>query len=275
MTKTLSNVASKEFHDVFISKYGAARKLQNTSQVVTGVIGESYQWPIIGQVAMQDRGAYGSSLVNQESDHTKVITTFNDKYVRRTTDIFEQKEVNASEQDALAKQLASTIGRYEDQVQINALNGTSATEIDTDSSNLTVEKLIAAKERLIGNNAPEEDMWFIMHANQWAALMSSDKVTSDDYSFKALMDGKINSYLGFNIVVYGDSVEGGLPKTGNIRKCFAWHKDAVGLAYSMAPTTKIWYSDDRASWVVDGMLRMGGSAILDDGIVPIKCDETK
>lgn len=51
-------------------------------------------------------------------------------------------------------------------------------------------------------------------------------MTSADYNtIKALVNGEINTYLGFT---WHKSTR--LPKSGSIRSCYAWHEAGIGVA---------------------------------------------
>ena len=129
---------------------------------------------------------------------------------------------------------------------------------------------------LNGNNVPKEGRYLAIHADSLANLLSETQATSVDFvSMRALMDGQINTYLGFNVIQLGDRDEGGLPIDGSSdRTCFAWHKDAIGYAESVAQRTEINYVPEKTSWLVTAMLSAGSVAIDAPGIVKITCRES-
>ena len=90
--------------------------------------------------------------------------------------------------------------------------------------------------------------------------------------FKALVRGEINSFMGFEILTMGDRDEGGVPKPST-RSCFAWHKDALGYAESMAQRSEVNYIPEKTSFLVSSMFSAGAVAIDDEGIVKISCTE--
>jgi hypothetical protein len=107
-------------------------------------------------------------------------------------------------------------------------------------------------------------------------LLSETAVTSSDFNtVKALVQGEINTFLGFTFHVLGDRSEGGLIKDGsNDRTCFAFHGDAVGLAEGIAPKTEINYVPEKTSFLIASMFSAGAVAIDDEGIVKIICRES-
>jgi len=70
----------------------------------------------------------------------------------------------------------------------------------------------------------------------------------------------------------GDRDEGGIPKPST-RTCFAWHKDSMGYAESMAQKTEVNYVPEKTSFLVSSMFSAGSVSIDGEGIVKIACTE--
>ena len=88
------------------------------------------------------------------------------------------------------------------------------------------------------------------------------------------MDGTIDSWMGFKIIMMGDMDEGGLAIDGSSdRSLFAWHKDAIGYAEGIGIKTEINYVPEKASWLTNCMLSAGAISIDDEGIVKLTCRE--
>lgn len=68
--------------------------------------------------------------------------------------------------------------------------------------------------------------------------------------------------------------EGGLPKAGNIRNAYAWHKQAVGMGVGADFRTEINYLPKETTWLVNGIFSAGASVIDDEGLLQINCDES-
>jgi hypothetical protein len=122
-------------------------------------------------------------------------------------------------------------------------------------------------------NVPSEGRNLLMHASQLDALLGETEITSQDFaSVKALVQGEINTFMGFNILTIGDRDEGGIPKPST-RTCFAWHKDSMGYAESMAQKTEVNYVPEKTSFLVSSMFSAGSVSIDGEGIVKISCTE--
>jgi len=91
---------------------------------------------------------------------------------------------------------------------------------------------------------------------------------------KTLVDGDVNSWLGFNVVTIGDRDEGGLAIDGSSdRICYAFHKSAVGVGMGMSQKTSVDYIPEKTSWLCASMFTGTGVAIDAPGIVKITCRE--
>jgi len=216
-------------------------------------------------------------------DFSQVTATMEDWNAAEYSDIFMQQKVNFDERQELVQVVANAIGRRQDQLILDALAAASlaagnviATSVGGADTNLNLDKLLAAKKAMDANNVPPTDRHMIIHANNLSSLLAEQKLTSSDYaSIKALVQGEINTFLGFTFHVLGDRAEGGLPvAAGDVRSCWAFHKDAVGYAEGMGPKTEINYVPEKTSFLVNSMFSAGAVAIDAEGIVEVKSDET-
>ena len=276
MTATLINVAIQMFEDRFIAKYAAFQTLMGTTQERSGIIGDAYKWPVIGNSTMQDRGAPQSAVPPTPVTHVHVVTTFEDKIVNNETDIFTQSNVNVSEVNQLVKDLSGSVGRQIDQFKINALIASPTTNTIADGgTNLTVNKLREAKFFMDKQNVPPGTRYFAFGASQLEALLRSTEATSADFnSVKALVAGELDTFMGFKFFMFGDRAEGGLPLAGTIRTNFAWHLDSMGYVESLSPHIATEWIHEKQSWSTIARIRAGSSALLNEGIVKIDCEET-
>lgn len=276
MTQSLTNVAIQQFRDSFIFEYAAVRQLAGTTMEVRGVVGDAYKWPEIGSAPMVPRGAAQSLIPASDVSHTQITTTFNDFVLNLPTDIFQQAAVNANERSALARRHAEAAGRREDQFAIAALVASSGTLVPDGGTNLTVAKLRSAAAILNRNNVPFQNRFIVIHANNLEALLSETEVTSSDFNtVKALVQGELNTFLGFRFITIGNRPdEGGLPIAANIRTTFAWHQNSMGQVWRLDPNINVEWSVERQSWLSVSRLSGGSSALLDEGIVKIACDES-
>lgn len=276
MTISLRDVAVQQFRDQFHLLYAAAREITNTTMEVRNVVGDAYLWPEMGSAPMILRGASQSIIPASDVSHPRITTTFDNFVLNLPTDIFDQAEVNADERSMLAVRHVEAAGRREDQFVIDALDASSASLIVDSGTNMTVAKLREASAKLNAQNVPKNDRTILIHADQLEALLGEAEVTNSDFNtIKALVQGDLHTFLGFKFITLGNrDDEGGLPKTGNIRTCFVYHKRSMGMAWSINPMINVTFENLLQSWVSISRLRAGASALLTEGIVKIACDET-
>lgn len=274
MPAPLSAVAVQMFRDQFQIKYQAPRDITGTTLEVRGIIGDAYKWPQMGPAIMLPRGAPSSAIPASILDHTRVTTNFEEWVLNTPTDKFKRAEVNADEMSVLAIQHVKAIGRREDQTLINALDDSAAATEPTNSSNLTLQKLINISKLLNTNNVDKADRTILIHANSLSALLEDPTITSIDFNtVRLLMTGDIDTFMGFKFITIGDREEGGLPKTGNIRTCFAYNKQAVGMAWQLEGEVEVDWEPVLRSHLTISALSLGADALQLPGIVKIDCDE--
>lgn len=204
------------------------------------------------------------------------------------SDVFNQAFVSFSDRSELSTAVGNAIGRRMDQVAIDALDAATPVAVANtvaedgtsgSASDMNTGKIRAAKAALDANNVPADNRVLLMHANSLEALLGQTSATSQDFnSVRALVDGSLNQWLGFSIIMLGDRDEGGLTKDGsNDRVAYAFHRDALGMGVSMNQKTEVNYIADKTSWLVSSMFQSGAVAIDDGasgGIVKITSRES-
>ena len=272
---------STAFVDLFDSEvkqaYQAESVLRGTMRTRTGVAGNTVKFPTIGKGVATLRVPQ-TDVTPLNVTYGQVTATMEDYIAAEYSDIFQQSHINFDERSELVQVVSKSIARRMDQIMIDALNaatGTStvATTIGGAGTNMNIEKLRATAKAMNEKNVPSEGRNLLMHASQLDALLGETKITSQDFaSVKALVQGEINTFMGFNIMTIGDRDENGLPKPST-RTCFAWHKDSMGYAESMAQKTEVNYVPEKTSFLVSSMFSAGSVSIDGEGIVKISCTE--
>ena len=272
---------STAFVDLFDSEvkqaYQAESVLRGTMRTRTGVAGNTVKFPTIGKGVATLRVPQ-TDVTPLNVAYGQVTATMEDYIAAEYSDIFQQSHINFDERSELVQVVSKSIARRMDQIMIDALNaatGTStvATSIGGAGTNMNIEKLRATAKAMNEKNVPSEGRNLLMHASQLDALLGETEITSQDFaSVKALVQGEINTFMGFNILTMGDRDEGGIPKPST-RTCFAWHKDSMGYAESMAQKTEVNYVPEKTSFLVSSMFSAGSVSIDGEGIVKISCTE--
>jgi len=276
----LSNAFVTLFDAEVKQAYQAKAELVGATRQRRGVEGSTAKFPKVGKGVATLRIPQ-TDVTPLNVDFSQVTATLEDWNAAEYSDIFMQQKVNFDERQELVQVVANAIGRRQDQLIIDALTASSTSktvsnDIGGTDTNLNLDKLLEAKKLLDAGNVPPQDRHMVIHANSLASILGEQKLTSSDYaSVKALVQGEINTFLGFTFHVLGDRTEGGLAIDGSSdRTVWAFHKDALGYAEGMGPKTEINYVPEKTSFLVNSMFSAGAVAIDAEGIVQITCRES-
>lgn len=278
MALQLSTAYIAQFDAEVKQAYQAQSVLRGTVRTRSGVVGSTHQFPKIG------KGVAGLRIHQQDVtplnvSYNKATATLSDWNASEYSDIFQQAKVNFDERRELVQVVGNAIGRRFDQLIIDAMVAASSPEtvsndIGGTDSNLNVAKLREASRKLTANNVPMQGRYLLCHAINLEGLLGETEVTSSDFNtVKALVQGELDTFMGFKFIVIGDRDEGGLPLSTNDRTVLAWHMSAVGLAEGIPPRTTIDWIPEKRSYLVSADFSAGAVAIDDEGIVQITCDE--
>lgn len=188
-------------------------------------------------------------------------------------------------QNPYAMNARAAFGRSQDDELIAAFNGNAITNKSTPttvafpstqkivhgSAGLTLKKLIEVIEKFNDKEVPKEDRYFVYSPRALSYLLNDSSITSADYNtVKLLMRGDIDTFMGFTWIMSAR-----LPKTGNIRSLFAWHKPSMVLGIGMDVVTRIAERADKSfSTYVYLMMSIGATRLQEEGVVEIEIDES-
>jgi hypothetical protein len=126
---------------------------------------------------------------------------------------------------------------------------------------------------MTANGVPMDGRCLLINAKALRSFLTETEVASSDFNtVRALAAGKIDNYMGFDIVTMEDrSGEGGIPlATTNQRNCFAFHKDAVGLALNGGgPKSSVDWIAEKTSWLCNAMVTAGAVTVDTDGVIDV------
>jgi hypothetical protein len=141
------------------------------------------------------------------------------------------------------------------------------------NSNLTVGKLRRARFLLTSTEAEEdgEMLVAVVTASQIQSLLRTTEVTSADYNtVKALVQGEIDTYMGFKFVRTQR-----LPVAANIRDCMIFAQGGLLVAVADDITVDVGpRRDKRNSTQIYVCGSFGASRMWEEKIIRVKCDET-
>tara|TARA_R110000803_G_scaffold42144_2_gene90520 strand:+ start:6696 stop:7538 length:843 start_codon:yes stop_codon:yes gene_type:complete len=280
MSIALSSAFTTLFDAEVKQAYQGKAQLVGAVRQRRGVEGSTVKFPKVGRgVATPRIGQTDVTPLNV--GFSNVTLTLEDWIAAEYSDIFSQQKVNFDERSELVQVLGNAIGRRQDQLVLAALaaSGTSLTvanDVGGTDTNMNVAKLRQTKGLMDKNNVPPTDRHMIIHSNGLQALLAETAVTSSDFNtVKALVNGELDTFLGFKFHVIGDRDEGGLAIDGSLdRTSFAFHKDAIGYGEGIAPKTEINYVPEKTSFLVASMFSAGATTIDAEGIVSIVARES-
>ncbi len=141
------------------------------------------------------------------------------------------------------------------------------------NGNLTIGKLRRAKEILDAyDNDPDEERIMTCTANSLHSLLRNIEITSQDYNVvKALVEGKVDTFMGFQFV----RTQRLQTDASGYRRHIAWVKSKLLLAVSQDPMVDVGpRRDKRNSMQVYVTMGIGATRMEEEGVVEIKVDET-
>ena len=154
-----------------------------------------------------------------------------------------------------------------DVIAVNYVESGSAT-----NSGLTIGKLREAKRLLDSQeNDPSDPRYCAVTAKQVNDLLQTTEVTSADYnSVKALVQGEINSFMGFLFV----RTERVATDSNSYRRVIAWARSGMLLAMGKDITADIGpRRDKRNSTQVYCSASFGATRMEEGKVLEIKCSE--
>ncbi len=209
---------------------------------------------------------------NGERGFSTIPCLLNDTYAGDWVDRLDELKTNINEQQVVAKAGAYALGRKTDHLIITQL-ATSTNVAGTAADGLTKAKVLSAFEMLGEVDVPDDGQRFaVVGWKQWSELLNieefanADYVGEDDLPWKGTQAKK---WLGALWLPHS-----GLPKSGNVRKCFWYHKTAIGHAIGAEVKTDITWHGDRAAHFVNNMMSQGACLIDGSGVVTLSCLES-
>lgn len=278
MSKTLSSVAKEEFDSMVKHAFQGASKLRGTVEYRSGVVGDTYNFRLMGKGQGHKRTGSSSLVVPMDISHSLKTATLEDWEHPEYTDIFDQATVNFDEKEKLTKTIGMAMGRTEDQIIIDVLTAgtynTTATdgqgfEIAAGATSFTTAKLRALRA-YFDDLEVEEKVCIAISGTGLDRLLGNTETTSSDYNtVKALVSGELNTFMGFEFVKVGARrLEGGLGGSGLV--AYAWTPSSVGLASGdLSRSMDVNYVPERSSWLCNGMLKAGATIIDPEGTAKI------
>jgi hypothetical protein len=256
------------------------------------VTGKNAFFEQIGSVAARKRPSRHADTPQMDTPHARRRVSLVDYDWADLIDNEDRVRMLIDPTSPYAQAAAFAMGRAIDEAIIEAADGTAytgvsgstATAFDTSNivdvqvgvspaadTGLNVGKLRAAKEILDANEVnPDEPRYLILNAKQLKNLLAETEITSSDYNVvKALVQGEVNTFMGFSFIrteligVDGNSDQ----------KVLFFAKSGIKLAVGSNPTARISERADKnhATQVFYSMC-IGATRMEEKQVGYIECD---
>ncbi len=251
------------------------------------VVGKSHFFERIGSTAAQKRTSRHSDTPRVDTPHSRRKVTMEDYDWADLIDQEDKVRMLISPESEYAQAGAWAMGRAMDDAIIDAASGNafggvaggstvalpSGQKIAHGSAGLSVTKLIEAKEILDANSVdPEEARFCVVTSKQLSDLLAITQITSADFnSVKALVQGDIDTFMGFNFI----RTERLDTNSSSNRLVLAFAQSGIGLAVGQDVQTRISERADK-NYATQVFLSMtiGATRIEDEKVVEIECTES-
>jgi len=238
----------------------------------------------VGSVTAVEKTSRHSDTPQIDTPHARRRISLSDYEFADLIDQQDKVRLLIDPTSSYAQAAAMAMGRAIDDVIISAALGTAytgetgststanANTIAHGSGGLTVAKLRTAKQTLdLSDVDPSIPRHIIVSPRQISDLLNITEVTSADFNtVKALANGEINTYLGFNFIVSNR-----LALSSTTRSCIAFAQDGIALGIGKDVNARI---DERAdksyATQVYYCMSIGATRMEEDKVVEVQCTES-
>jgi len=264
-------------------------KLRGSVDVET-VRGKNAFFDQVGVTAAQLRTSRHGDTPQIDTPHSRRRLSLADYEWADLVDDVDKVRMLVDPTSSYARAAAAAMNRAMDDVIITAFNasantgvagGTSTalpssqkTATSDQSDGLTIAKLLSAKKILDNNDVdPSLKRYVVCGPQQISDLLGTTQVTSSDYNtVKALAEGSINSYLGFEFIM-STRLNKDATYTSD-RLVFAYTEDAIKLGIGKDISAKISERADKSySTQVYYAMSLGAVRMEEKKVVQIPCHE--
>jgi len=268
-TNTISTSFVEEFEaGVHMAYQRMGSKLRNTTRTRDGVKNKTTFQKVGKGFATQK--ARGGSVAPMNLAHTNVNVTLVDWFAGEWVDDLDTLRVNHDEMVVAQESGAYALGRKTDDLILTALDGTT-TGSDETSNGITLAWALTQMETMGNNDVPDDgNRYAVVGWENWSQLMSIDQFSRAEYigidqlPFPSGMTAK--NWLGFMWFSHS-GLESTTVSSAACRKCFIYHKTAIGHAIGADVQSNIDYHNDKDSYFILNKMQMESVLIDVNGAI--------
>ena len=250
------------------------------------IVGKNAFFEQVGQATAQKRVSRHSDTPQIDTPHARRRVSMVDYEYADLIDKQDQVRTLIDPTSSYAQAAAFALGRAMDDEIISAISGnafsgeTGSTTValpsaqkitESGTDGLTIAKLRNAKELFDSASVdPSIPRYIVVGPKQISDLLGTTQVTSSDFNtVKALANGEINSFLGFNFITSNR-----LSIASSKRLCLAFAMDGVKLALGQDIMTRIDERSDKGyATQVYVCMTMGATRMEEEKVVTIQAHE--
>lgn len=242
-------------------------KLLDVTRVARNVTGSTYNFHKLDAVVANTKTREGN-VTPLNPAHTIVTATLADYYAPVYVDKLDELKTNIDARKEYVQVTANALGRKVDDVIIAAAAAATTTTTTT-TGGLTFAKLQEIITYFNASDVDPEDRILVVGAKQLTEALGITQLTSTDYvQMQAIMNAGIGSALGMKWILSTR-----LPLATVNRTCFAFNKQALGVAVGQDVTTEVNYVPEKVATLINSYASLGAVVIENAGIVKMNCVE--
>lgn len=242
----------------------------------------------VGPTAAVERGSRHADTPRVDTPHSRRAVTLRTFEWADLIDHADKVKMLIDPTSTYAKSAMMAMNRSRDDVIIEAALGSAKTgkngdtlvtlpasqKIAAGAAGLTLDKLREAAEKFHANDVdPSINLYMAVTSKQLTDLLSITEVIDSDYnSVKALVEGKVDTFMGFKFIRCERLTKDG----NNDRQVIAWAEDGILLAQgNNSNQTRVSERDDKSYSVQVFRSEMfGATRMEEEKVVEIACVES-
>jgi len=261
----------------------ADSRLEGTTIPPLKLEGEYLYWERLGATEAIELPGRHSDTPNIEPDHSRRRSTAQPYVWATLLDRADAGRLLIDPKGPYQTVAKNAMNRRKDRIILAALGGNAyagkaggttvalpaAQKVADGGVGMTIAKLLSAKQ-ILDEAEAEGDRYFVCPSESIIDLLGTTEITSADYnSVKALVNGQINSFLGFTFIqtelIY---LENG--STGALWYNYAYCKGAIGFGKIEEITVRLTErADKNYSWQPYVSMDMGATRVEDEMVVEV------
>jgi len=270
MAIDINDAFVKQFEsEVHMAYQRMGSKLRNTVRSKSNVKGSSTTFQKVGKGTAGTKSRHGNVPV-MSIDHSNVECTLGDLYAADYIDKLDELKINHDERMVVTQSAAAAIGRKSDDLIVAAMDTTTNIATEGGTTGINQTKINTVFEYFGNNDVPDDgERYFIVSPGGWTDLLGisafsdADFVGQDDLPYKGGMVAR--RWMGFMWMTFS-----GLPVATNIRRNFAFHRSAIGLASGAEVSTELNYIPEKAAHLATSMMSQGAVLIDNTGVYEVQ-----